>query len=369
MTSEPSTLFDALDLPRPRGAGDVDERGIPLWATADGDPDPASGPGRPTDADGRLHDPEELLKGLNPPAAGGRRPRGSAAAHRRGGRVGQDPGAHPPDRLPARRPARAARPGPRHHLHQQGGRRDEGAGRRPRRSPGQGDVGDDLPLGLRADPAPGGRPPGPEVDVLDLRRRRQPAPHDPGAARPRPRPEALPAARVLARREQPQERPRRRGVVCGAGRPRGQRLQPPRAEGQRGLHDVPAAAAPGQRHGLRRPHHVDRPPAAGVPRCGRALPAPVPAHPRRRVPGHQRRAVPAGQGAGRASPARRRPGPRGALRASCASSATPTSRSTPSAGRRSATSSSSSRTTPARGPSCWSRTTAPRRPSCGPPTR
>jgi DNA helicase-2/ATP-dependent DNA helicase PcrA len=52
-------------------------------------------------------------------------------------------------------------------------------------------------------------------------------------------------------------------------------------------------------------------------------------------------------------------------RASCASSATPTSRSTRSAVRRSATSSSSSRTTPTPGPSSWSRTTAPRRPSCG----
>ncbi len=66
MTSEPSTLFDDLDLPRPVPGGDVDERGIPLWATADGGSDTAGGPGRPTDADGRLHDPEELLKGLNP---------------------------------------------------------------------------------------------------------------------------------------------------------------------------------------------------------------------------------------------------------------------------------------------------------------
>ena len=66
MTSEPSTLFDDLDLPRPVPGGDVDERGIPLWATADGGADTAGGPGRPTDSDGRLHDPEELLKGLNP---------------------------------------------------------------------------------------------------------------------------------------------------------------------------------------------------------------------------------------------------------------------------------------------------------------
>ena len=66
-------------------------------------------------------------------------------------------------------------------------------------------------------------------------------------------------------------------------------------------------------------------------------------------------------GAGRATERDRRP--------SCASSATPTSRSTPSAARRSATSSSSSRTTRTRGRSCWSRTTARRRRSCPPPTR
>src|SRR6478735_11647529 len=66
MTSEPSTLFDDLDLPRPVPGGDVDERGIPLWAIAEPGADTAGGPGRPTDSDGRLHDPQELLKGLNP---------------------------------------------------------------------------------------------------------------------------------------------------------------------------------------------------------------------------------------------------------------------------------------------------------------
>ena len=54
----------------------------------------------------------------------------------------------------------------------------------------------------------------------------------------------------------------------------------------------------------------------------------------------------------------RRPGAR---RPSCAWSATPTSRSTPSAARPSATSWSSSATTPTRPRSCWSRTTAPPR--------
>ena len=56
-------------------------------------------------------------------------------------------------------------------------------------------------------------------------------------------------------------------------------------------------------------------------------------------------------------------------RPSCASSATPTSRSTPSAARRSATSTSSSATTRTPRRSCWSRTTAPPSGSCGRPTR
>ena len=93
------------------------------------------------------------------------------------------------------------------------------------------------------------------------------------------------------------------------------------------------------------------------------VPAAVPARAGRRIPGHQPRAVHAGQGAGRpAGRASRR-------RASCAWSATRTSRSTRSAAPRSATSSSSSATTRTRAPSCWSRTTAPPRRSCPPPTR
>ena len=59
----------------------------------------------------------------------------------------------------------------------------------------------------------------------------------------------------------------------------------------------------------------------------------------------------------------------GATPASCAWSATPTSRSTPSAAPRSATSSSSSATIPTRARSCWSRTTARPRRSSPRPTR
>ena len=104
----------------------------------------------------------------------------------------------------------------------------------------------------------------PQVDLLDLRRRRQPAADDPGPARPRPRPEALPRrGRFSHAGEQPQERPRRRGDVRLAGRPR--RSHHERTVAEAYTH-VPAPAAPGQRARLRRPHHDDRPPAAGLPR-------------------------------------------------------------------------------------------------------
>ena len=53
---------------------------------------------------------------------------------------------------------------------------------RPGRWPGQGDVGVDLPLRLRADPAPRGGPPRDEVDLLDLRPGRLAAADDAGHA-------------------------------------------------------------------------------------------------------------------------------------------------------------------------------------------
>ena len=61
-----------------------------------------------------------------------------AAARRRRRRLGQDAGAHPPHRPPDPRPRRLAVRDPRHHLHEQGRRRDEArvapwSGRWPRR--------------------------------------------------------------------------------------------------------------------------------------------------------------------------------------------------------------------------------------------
>ncbi len=77
----------------------------------------------------------------------------------------------------------------------------------------------------------------------------------------------------------------------------------------------------------------------------------------RRVPGHQPRAVPAGARAVGAAPA------------TCAWSATRTSRSTAGAAPTSATSSTSSATSRRRRSSSWSRTTARPRPSSPPPAR
>ena len=167
----------------------------------------------------------------------------------------------------------------------------------PRRPARPGDVGLDVPLDVRADPARRGRQAGPEVVVHDLRPGRLGPADDDGRPRPRPRRQALPGPQPRRAGVEPEERADRRGELRpadGAGEGAG-----------RGLQALPAAAAPGARHGLRRPDHEHRAPAAGVPRRRRALPPPVPARAGRRVPGHQPRAVHAGARAGR----RRRTGP------------------------------------------------------------
>ena len=62
-----STLFDDLSLPGPRplaASGDVDDRGVPTWAEAGGQP-PPDGEGRHT-GPALSRDPEVLMEGLNP---------------------------------------------------------------------------------------------------------------------------------------------------------------------------------------------------------------------------------------------------------------------------------------------------------------
>ena len=156
-------------------------------------------------------------------------------------------------------PRRAARRDPRHHVHQQGRRRDEGAGRRAGRPAGPGDVGVHLPLDVRADPARRGEDARAEVDILDLRPGRLAAADDDGLPRPRPGPQALPGPGHAGPGQQPEERAGRRGRLGRQGRQRA-------GEGAgRGLHGLPAPAAAGPRAGLRRPDHDHGQPAAGVP--------------------------------------------------------------------------------------------------------
>ena len=235
----------------------------------------------------RRHGPtaEELLDGLNQSQRRGGHPRGFGPARRRRRGLGQDPGAHPPDRLAAVPARRAPGLDPGDHVHQQGRRRDARAGRGARRRPRQDHVGLDVPLLVRAHPAPRDHAARLRLELLDLRRRRLAAADDAGVPRPRPRPEALHPARRAQLGQQLQER---------AARPRGgdrEGGQPPRAHVRRVLRDLPGSAAGGQRARLRRPDHDDGAAAAGVPGGPRDLPPALPARARRRVPGHQPRAV------------------------------------------------------------------------------
>ena len=80
------------------------------------------------------------------------------------------------------------------HVHQQGRRRDEGPRRRAGRPGRAAHVGVDVPLDVRAHPAARGAGARVPVVVLHLRPGRRRPPGRLRAARPRPRPEALPAA-------------------------------------------------------------------------------------------------------------------------------------------------------------------------------
>ena len=153
-----------------------------------------------------------------------------------------------------------------------------------------------VPLGVRAHPARQRRPPRLPAAVLDLRPGRRRPPHRLRDPRPRPRREAVHAARRARRSSAVEERARR---------PRRMRPPPPaplRAQARRGLRRVPGAPAQGRGDGLRRPAGEHRAPAPRPPRRARALPRALRAHPRRRVPGHE-----PGAERDRAAPRRRPP--------------------------------------------------------------
>ena len=274
----------------------------------------------------------DLLERAQPGPARGRRPRRRAAADRGRRRLGQDPGPHPPHRPPDPRPGRLAVRDPRHHVHQQGGGRDEAAGSAALVGP----VAQKMWVSTFH-----------SACVRILRRD--------GAA-----------ARATRRRSRSTTRPTRSGsrATCSAtstSTPSGsrpgrctpsisaaknelRRRRRVRATGARTIFERRIAEVyreyqdrllQGRGHGLRRP-------ARGQPvelfrehpDVARALPAAVPAHPGRRVPGHQPRS--------RTSSCCCSP----PSTATSASWATTTSRSTGSAAPTSATSSSSRRRSP-----------------------
>ena len=300
-----------------------------------------------------------------PPAAPGGAARGLAAAHRRRRGVGQDGRAHPADRLPAGRPRRRRRAGAGHHVHQQGRRRDARAGGAAGRPAGPVDVGVDVPLDLRAHPAqPGVAAAGAELQLLDLRRRRLAAAaaddrqgHGPGH-------QAVLAAVAGQRDLEPQERADRARAGRGRGVGGARRSSP--ASSPRCTASTSAGCA-------RPTRWTSTTSSARQSLCCK---------PFRRSPSTT------GGGSGTSwSTSTRTPTTRSTCWCaswsarrphktmkpqwrppSCVSSATPTSRSTRSAARPSATSKTSNATSPTPQRFCSSRTTARRRTSCRRPT-
>ena len=202
-----------------------------------------------------------------------------------------------------------------------------------------------------------------ELELLDLRRRRLPAPADDDRQGPRTwtpsgtRRGCCPTAISNLKNELIDPRARHCRADRGHRRP-GPHRRP-------GVRRVPAPAACGQRAGLRRPDRRDGRRAAGASRRSRSTTG-------------------AASGTSWSTSTRTPTTPSTcwcaswsatdledgdvAARASCVSSVTPISRSTRSAAPPSATSRTSSATTRTRERFCWNRTTAPRRTSCRPPT-
>ena len=241
---------------------------------------------------------------------------------------------------------------PRDHVHQQGRAGDARARRDAGRPPRARDVGDDVPLRLRAHAARRRRAARLHARLHDLRRAGLAAAGQELHRGARHRPQALPAARASSARS---PTPRTR---CST----------PRATGSRSSSFFEQTAADVYDLYEQRLHAANAMDFDDLLfRCvnlfelfdggARPLPALVPPRARRRVPGHQPRPVPLAAAARRGAPQPR------------AWSATTTSRSTASAAPTSATSSTSRTTSRTRTWSSSSRTTARRRRSSTPPTR
>ena len=226
------------------------------------------------------------LSGLNPaqyeavtmpPGPG---PRG------RRSRLGQDPGAHPPARVPRRRARRLAVRGPRDHVHQQGRGRDARAGRRARRARSPGACGC-RPSTRRAPGSCAGRPrcsATGRASRSTTRPTRCASPTGSAAISTSTRSGSRPARSTRRSAALKNE------LVLPAEYARDGR-RPGRAPALRDLHRVPAPA-PGSVGGrLRRSARARGAVVPRAPRSARAVPQALPARARRRVPGHQRRAV------------------------------------------------------------------------------
>ncbi len=181
-----------------------------------------------------------------PPARGGHLRRGAAADPRRR-RVGQDPGADPPDRVPGRDRRGQAERDPRDHVHEQGGGGDARPRRAAGRPPGAGDVGDDVPRRVRADAACPRRQARVHAPVHDLRPGGLAAADQALSRRARDRPQAVHAG------VDPQPDLRRQEQAARRGRVRADGRLVLRADRRRRLPRLRARAAPDERDGLRRP--------------------------------------------------------------------------------------------------------------------
>ena len=171
---------------------------------------------------------------------------------------------------------------PRHHVHQQGRRRDAPAGRCAGRAGRAHDVGVDVPLGVRAHPARQRRRARLPAPVLDLRPGRLHAAHRLRDPRPRPRLEALHRRVACTPSSAVEERARRPPHAAAAGVSTSSSASTPTSTPSTRTASSKAGAMDFDDLLVNTVRAVPR-----APRRARAVPPALRAHPRRRVPGHE----------------------------------------------------------------------------------